>query len=350
MLGDESRFSSGVLCVSLDFELYYGVSDLVSAESFQARVDGARRTVPALLELFAERQIHATWATVGMLLADSRDDLVSLAPQRFRPAYLDPSLSNYRLLGDVGDCEAASPHLLAASLTEQIRRTAGQELATHTFSHFYALEPGATIESFEADLWASVRIAERLGAPVDSIVFPRNQYALEHLDICRRVGLKAFRGNPPQWMHRPANAGQESALRRAARLLDAHAPLSATNLYSPGQVRHPSGLANVPASRFLRAADAGGAVPRLLERRIRGEMRQAAETGKLYHLWWHPHNFGGNLETNLDMLRRILDGFSALRQTASMRSLAMNEVAQEVGVDEANRLTYTRQRADAAVS
>lgn len=349
-MGSETSFGSGIFCISLDFELYYGVSDLVSAESFQARVDGARRAVPALLRLFADYEVHATWATVGMLFPQGRDELAAAAPRRFRPSYSDGALSNYRLLSRVGPNEQASPALLAPSLISRIRETPGQELATHTFSHFYALEPGASLEAFEADLWAAIHIAEERGERIESIVFPRNQYSPAHLEICRRVGLRAFRGNPPQWMHAPAGSANESRLRQAARLLDAHLPLSASNLYGPADLQHPSGMANVPASRFLRPVDAPGALPALLNLRIRRELRRTAESGRLYHLWWHPHNFGGDLERNLGALRRLLDAFATLRTQCGMRSLTMGEIAKEAGIDEENRLDCARQRADAAVS
>jgi len=349
LLAASSGFGSGVFCVSLDFELYYGVSDLVELERFRPRLEGARRAVPRLLELFERYGVRATWATVGLLFAEGREDAERVRPARFPPEYRDPKLSNYRLLGDVGGSEQETPWLLASSLIEQIRRTPGQEIATHTFSHFYALEPGASLESFEADLWAAVRLAERRGVRLASIVFPRNQYGPDHLEICRRIGLRAFRGNPPQWMHRPANAAQESRTRRAARLLDAHLPWPGANLYGPEDLIHPSGLANVTASRFLRPADGARALPALLERRIRGELQRAAGSGRLYHLWWHPHNFGGDLEANLRLLERVLESFARLRERMGMRSLSMSEVAEEAGTDAESDLDGARQRADAAV-
>lgn len=34
-------------------------------------------------------------------------------------------------------------------------------------------------------------------------------------------------------------------------------------------------------------------------RRIRHEMVHAAKKGELYHLWWHPYNFGANWRRTL---------------------------------------------------
>jgi len=61
------------------------------------------------------------------------------------------------------------------------------------------------------------------------------------------------------------------------------------------------------------------------ERRIKNDLTYAAQHGLAYHLWWHPHNFGANLEKNLDMLRRILDHFLSLRGQHEMQSKNMAE-------------------------
>ena len=40
----------------------------------------------------------------------------------------------------------------APDLIRRIKETPGQEIGTHTYSHYYCLEPGQGIESFNADL------------------------------------------------------------------------------------------------------------------------------------------------------------------------------------------------------
>jgi hypothetical protein len=54
-------------------------------------------------------------------------------------------------------------------------------------------------------------------------------------------------------------------------------------------------------------------------------MTVAAKTSCGYHLWWHPHNFGRNLEDNLDALRQVVMHFRNLRDSFGMQSLAMAE-------------------------
>ena len=64
--------------------------------------------------------------------------------------------------------------------------------------------------------------------------------------------------------------------------------------------------------------------------RLKAGMRQAARHGRIFHLWWHPHNFGANTKENLDFLRSVLEVFATYRQTHGMRSLSMIEVAAQV--------------------
>jgi Kef-type K+ transport system membrane component KefB len=57
----------GTFVISLDFELLWGVRDKRTVTDYGANIRGVRDVVPALLDLFAERDIACTWATVGLL-------------------------------------------------------------------------------------------------------------------------------------------------------------------------------------------------------------------------------------------------------------------------------------------
>ena len=57
-------------------------------------------------------------------------------------------------------------------------------------------------------------------------------------------------------------------------------------------------MIDVPASRFLRPVRGAWYESFQLDR-IAGQMTAAAKSNKLFHLWWHPHNFGADPEPNL---------------------------------------------------
>lgn len=60
-------------------------------------------------------------------------------------------------------------------------------------------------------------------------------------------------------------------------------------------------------------------------RRIKKEMVHAAKKGEMYHLWWHPHNFGANIEENLHMLEEICKCYKELYLKYGFSSYNMNE-------------------------
>ena len=70
----------GVLVISLDFELHWGVRDLTPVDGpYRGNLLGAREAVPRMLELFERFEFGATWATVGFLFASTRDELERLS-------------------------------------------------------------------------------------------------------------------------------------------------------------------------------------------------------------------------------------------------------------------------------
>lgn len=315
------------LVVSLDFELHWGVRDKRSTTGpYRANLLGAREAVPRILDLFVEFDVAATWAVVGFLLARSRDELQSYWPEE-RPRYVHPALDPYG--EEVGEDESDDPFHYAPSLVGLIQDTPRQEIGTHTFSHYYCLEPGQNTSTFSQDLSSAVAIARDRGISVTSIVFPRNQVNVDYAAVLRSHGIDCYRGSQRGWMHRPRTTGEATPRAvRALRLADSYAPLSGSCLTRWHSVREPSGLCNVPASRFLRPYSNR---LRWLEWRrvdhISWAMRRAASSNSIFHLWWHPHNFGTDLGANLAVLRHLLVEFSRLRDQRGMASLAMCDVA-----------------------
>lgn len=290
------------------------------------RLLGAREAVGVLLTEFERRSVHATWATVGMLYAPDKRTLLDALPAR-RPTYLRPELSAYAELDALGEDEARDPFHFAHSLVQRIARTPGQELATHTFSHFYCLEPGQTALEFEDDIAAAQALATRIGVPAArSIVFPRNQLAPSYLDALRRRGVTVYRANPDRWPYHASAGDEETPLRRAARLADAYAPL----FRNEGRVVAHDGVVSVPASAFLRPWSRRlQRLDRLRAWRLREAMTHAARTGGTFHLWWHPHNFGADLRENMAFLAHLLDHFEALRREGRMEAATMWEASRE---------------------
>jgi peptidoglycan/xylan/chitin deacetylase (PgdA/CDA1 family) len=318
----------GRFVISLDFELYWGVRHLPSVKRYFPNLVGARTAIPALLDLFSEYEIHATWATVGFLFCDQTRTLLKFAPSR-QPGYENRILSPYYDLPPEGVTETPESVFFAPSLIRLIAKTAHQEVATHSFSHYYCLEKGQDIEAFRQDLLAARAAARALGLELCSLVFPKNQCNDEFLTVCAEAGILAYRGNPSSWLYRAAADEQQGYVRRLCRLLDTYLPLASRNCH-PAPVRSGDLPLNLRGSRFLRPYSP---LFRMFEplrlHRIKRDLTEAARRGLFYHLWWHPHNFGVNTAANLAFLRKILEHYRSLHDLYGMESLNMGEVAAD---------------------
>src|SRR5690606_11708379 len=97
--------------------------------------------------------------------------------ERFKPAvlprYRDPRFDPY--VEAVGEDEESDPLHYAPSLITRIAATPRQEIATHTYSHFFCHDALTGADAFRADLQSAVAIAAERGFLLRSIVFPRDQ-------------------------------------------------------------------------------------------------------------------------------------------------------------------------------
>ncbi len=302
------------------------MSDIVTSpdHAYTANLMGARNAIPMMLDLFRQQHIRATWATVGFLFAGTREEVERFRPQRL-PSYHRIAANNW--IFETGVDETSDPLHFARSLINRIAATPGQEIASHTFSHYYCHEPGQAPEDFLADLQAAHEIAKHAGHCLDSLVLPRNQLDDAYLDCIRQAGFRCYRGNP-------SGAGfgrhhRNAFWTRALRLLDSY-----FNLTGPHTTRWcdlgRDLPVDIPASMFLRPYSGIALLDALRLRRIKAAMQHAAERNEIFHLWWHPHNFGMNIEENLRGLNILIEHFKRLSSEYGMQSLSMTDVLARV--------------------
>jgi peptidoglycan/xylan/chitin deacetylase (PgdA/CDA1 family) len=317
---------SGRLIISLDFELMWGVRDHRTTADYGDAVLGVRKALPELLALFKRHGVRATWATVGLLFARNRQEMLDHYPI-IRPAYHHAQLSPYdAICSEIGNDEQSDPWHYGRSLVDQVLQADGQEMATHTYSHYYCLEEGQTIDAFEADLQAAIGIMGSAGVRPTSIVFPRNQMTDGHVQACVQHGISVYRGNPETYVYRARMKEDINPLVRGLRLIDASFPISGRLSYQTPTAQ--SGCTNVRSSRFFRPLSPRmGPMNDLHVKRIMDEMKVAAQAGEIYHLWCHPHNFGRHTGAQLRRLETILIAFRRLQDVYGMESLTMSEIA-----------------------
>jgi peptidoglycan/xylan/chitin deacetylase (PgdA/CDA1 family) len=321
--------NQGSFVISLDFELMWGVRDVSTKESYGKNILGVHQVIPRLLKCFTEYDIHSTFATVGFLFFKTKEELQQHLPEN-KPQYKNTALSPYGdyLMKEVGSDYTVDQYHFAPQLIELIQNTPHQELSTHTFSHYYCLEEGQTIEDFEQDLKKAIEAAELRGSKIKSIIFPRNQFNREYLKICNKYGVDTYRNNERSWIYQSRNRDEESRLRRAIRLMNAYINLTGHHCYSDDEMYQGVEMVDIPSSRFLRPFSKKLAfLDGLRLRRIKRAMTYAAKNKLMFHLWWHPHNFGINQDENFAFLQKILEHYKALKLKYQFQSLNMIELA-----------------------
>ncbi len=308
----------GTLVVSLDFELFWGMLDVCPLEDYKSHVLGGRKAIPQMLELFQKYGIHATWAAVGCLFADNKQELRTFFPED-RPSYRNAALDPYGYFETIGEADC----FFAPELLREIAQTPGQEIGSHTFCHYYCREKGQTAEQFAADMTAAKAIAQAKGYDVTSVILPRNQCEPEYTQVLRETGFTVYRDEENDWIHEKIKF---RPLLRLLRLADVYLPLTGLGGFTP---KNENGIWNVTGSRMykpifkpLRCLEG------LKLRRIKAQMRHAAKKGLCFHLWWHPHNVGVRTEEHLAQLEDIFRYYTELKEKYGMKSLNMQEAVE----------------------
>ncbi len=305
------------LIISLDFELHWGRFDKYDLQTYLPYYAQTRKSISEILRLFEAYQIHATWATVGSLMARDLDEWDYYKPD-MEPTYFNEKFSAYEWIKKQKN--PAPEALFAPQLVQAILATPFQEIGSHTFAHFYTCEPGQREIQFRADLIAAKKIAQnKFGIDLKSLVYPRNQYSEEILEISRAQGFKVVRTNPGDWYWKSPH--KENFLKKLMRTGDTLLPLGKRSSYPMSQSIN--GMLALPASRLLRPFKKGSVFNERRIERICQEMTQAAKVGECYHLWWHPHNFGSHPKENFYGLELVLKHYRLLADSYGMESRSM---------------------------
>lgn len=319
--------NKGCLVISLDYELLWGMLDIPNMEAYgQNNVINVQLVIDRMLALFEKYQVKATFCTVGMLMCKDVNEVMSFAPKVY-PAYDNDKLQPY------GKClekvRRANQNLYFApnSITKLLSNPY-VEVGTHTFCHYYCWEKGQTIDQFEEDIKAAIRVAEAKGFSLKSIIFPRNNVSKDYLQVCAKHGITTYRGNATKFFSKPKSR-LFRLKNRICRLLDSYVPIGGTSSFRYEQLIPEDGLpVNVPASRFFRPySKYSSFLEPLRIRRIKNEIQYAAKHGEMYHLWWHPHNFGANMEKNMRNMELVLSYYAECHKKYGMKSYKMNELS-----------------------
>lgn len=301
----------GTLVVSLDTEFVWGMFDKGSINPYQ--YNGTREVIQRLLCLFDEYQVPATWGLVTHLLSDcsSMSNNVQTTHLSSEEFGRDATLP----------CEQGIDQDLwyKPNLVEQIKDAdVDHDIGSHTHTHL--VFEGATRDAVCADITQSIAVAKRNGVEPKSFIFPRNQIA--HLDVVKEAGFEVFRGIDARWYERHR---LPTPVVKGARFTEEAAKLTPPTVLP----RSESGLVEVPGSQVFRPIHGGWQYTPTDSQRSRAiaGLNGAADSGRIFHIWFHPFNFARNPKPLFDAFEAVLAHARSLVRRGLLETLTMSEVA-----------------------
>lgn len=303
--------------ISLDLELSWGTFDLGFDESVR---EMARWThdvgAPRLLDLLTDNGLSATWAIVGAMMSSRLPDVSCLPDVRY-PHFAKPWFCCVPRDAD----ESTHPEWFGASLVEKIRQAKpAQEIGFHSFSHVPFATRGMTRERAAAEYRYCGRMAQELGIPANSFVYPRNLVAYT-CDL-HKAGFSCFRD------------ADELPIRFANEKLNSLGMVLADFLGLAPCLVEPKikdGLVAIPGSLMIRfAAGWRKYIPdatRLL--RLRKGLEKVRRTGGVFHVWFHPENLYPERPRLENVVARFLEELGNSVQKREVRCLTMGQLAAE---------------------
>jgi peptidoglycan/xylan/chitin deacetylase (PgdA/CDA1 family) len=319
------NFPLGILVLSLDVELAWGLFYRAKFKRYQELYDQERPLFRRLLPLLEESQWPVTFAFVGhLLLANCRRVQGQAHPEVLAPDYswyphpwhhADPC-SNYE----------NAPWWYAPDLAEQVVFSKVEhELASHTFSHIICDDPACTGEIFTNQLQVCQEVTRAYGRELKTLIFPENRIA--HLAELESLGFISFRGREAKWYSDLPGEKTQRAVVGLERWLSLP-----PKVYGPADLKVPGHrLVNLAASMRLYSTWGGGRFIPMSHRRqqLLAGLRRARREQKMFHLWCHPHDLATDSRI-MDLLEDFIEAVGLEQQKGNVLCQTMAQVAEMV--------------------
>jgi peptidoglycan/xylan/chitin deacetylase (PgdA/CDA1 family) len=295
---------NAILVISVSLELIWGYINTRSDEYIallRRDPSAGRKDVYELLNLLEEYDIPATWAVLGHLFLD-QCDRINGTPHPDMPRFkknwynVDPCTNIHR-----------DPLFYAKDIVERIILSkVKHEIGYHSFSHVIFSECSRQVA--EAEIAKGLEIARKdYGLSLQSFIFPQNK--IGHIDILRKYGFKAYRGE---------NLWQAPCSAFPPRRLFGEI---ISSLKAPrAKPRWEGGILDIPTSMLFE-------VPRfpITPLKVKLGLLQTIHNGGVFHISMHPHLLKAN--SFKKQLRTSLSYVNKAREQKKLKVLTMAELA-----------------------
>lgn len=301
---------SGYLVLSLDFESMWGSIGSKNVDGFRNRTANESLVVTQLLTLLEKYKIHSTWATVGALAYESKEELLKTINYDINYKEWNLSLSDY--------ISNTDKSYFLKDLVDKVGNSSSVEMASHTFTHAYFCSESVNEEIVNQELLKSKNILGQYGE-VKTIIFPRNQINDKYIPLLKNNGITIYRGKIDRLFNN-----------KYLEFINCYFPISRKTTYSTDMIKEDdSGITNIPASLFLRFYNRKFSFLEPIKlKRLKLAMRRSAKKGLVFHLWFHPHNLagGGYIDKNLKILQKLFEYYKRLNEKYNYQSVNMKEL------------------------
>lgn len=311
--------SRGVVTISLDTELAWGCFDTVGVSAHELAYRQTRGIIDNLCKLFEEYNISATWALVAHLLDDCRSTTDAHSNM------IDPEFEWVDRWSESLPCRSGVSKDLwyAPDILETIRRCATeQEVGLHGYSHMVLSEEDCRPSAARQEISKAVAVAEDAGLRPESFVFPRNK--IGYRSILSDHGISVYRSRDSNWYERPrVSEAVKKGCRYGSELFTTTPPI-----VKPSKV---DDLVAIPGSQTFRPYHGGWQFTPANSQRTRARkgIDAAAETGDIFHLWFHPFNLALEPDRLLKALEDVLQYVADQQDQGQIDVLTMGEIGTQ---------------------
>ena len=308
---------TGVFTISLDTELAWGSFDKGTIGKYEEAYRNTPEVIDRLCKLFDKYEIPATWAIVSHLLEDCDGDHSDRTSPDFE--WVDDWFDELPCATGLDEDLWYAPWLidrLQACETEQ-------EIGLHGSTHMQLGADGCSRQHAEEEIGAAVETLRAHGVQPKSFVFPRND--IGHVDVLREHGIEAYRGVDARWYEQ---AAVPDAAKPPLRFADESVR------WTPPVVEpvERDGIIEIPGSQLFHPSHGGWQYTpgKSSVARAKKGLRRAAETGGMFHLWFHPFNLAHNLEKDISRFGSILATAEELCLNGDLQVLSARKIANSI--------------------
>jgi hypothetical protein len=293
---------TGTMIISLDCEGKWGMADHIGPAHDFITERSLTKAYQDIVRIFGRFEIAATFAFVSAFILDQsqrREFDYYLQDVNYRG---ENWLRCFRAAEKSGSLDGwFCPQAL------EIAIEAGHEIASHGFSHLPFDDPTIGISHIERELEGVQRVADEKGLTLTTFVFPRN--TVNHIDSLKSAGFLGYRNR----------------LQRSNRLASLACEF---NINEPSQkeVQLPGSLISIEPGYFFnwRSGFRKIVPPAITFYRWKSILDDAASSGRVAHLWLHPHNLISAPST-ADVLESVLAYAAKLRDSGKLEIKTQHE-------------------------